>query len=133
LTRRDLLNVGHCARGRRWLEEIVSGHPVHRYRTPSDISGFVPRNAGFSRVYTSLRTGLCETKSQFYPPVSASKNSVPDSSVREGSMTGRGVGSSVPSVSSSPSKPQSFGPPLDSPFQRGFSPVLFRSFGLCGH
>src|SRR6202022_1501699 len=58
-------------------------HPVFRYRTPRVIRAFVPRTAGFFEFVLVSASVSARQKGGSGPSVSASKNSVPDSDVRD--------------------------------------------------
>jgi hypothetical protein len=108
--------------------------PSHRDRTPFSFFALMPPERGLfesRRVSVSVSEGR---NAGFCAPVSASKNSVPDSESEtrfdDDCVGGWQVVRSLPSPPSSPTKPQIPVPAPDRPFLRGFSPVSLRSFGL---
>src|SRR5712664_1878189 len=113
--------------GRSQLEPYHLHPPVHRYRTPLDIRAFVPRNAGFSSPPSSPYRSPRDEKAVFTRPSLHRKIPFLTRVSETSSMTGWGVGSSVPS------KPQIPARTVDRPFLWGFSAVSFRSFGLRLH
>src|SRR6267378_3423309 len=67
----------------RFVYDCTHHHPVFRYRTPRVIRAFVPRTAGFFEFVLVSASVSARQKGGSGPSVSASKNSVPDSDVRD--------------------------------------------------
>src|SRR6267378_2364031 len=67
----------------RFVYDCTHHHPVFRYRTPRVIRAFVPRTAGFFEFVLVSASVSTRQKGGSGPSVSASKNSVPDSDVRD--------------------------------------------------